>query len=136
MINYQNFSKIKITQRLKAAYLKRASARIKDINSKSIHIDDWLDYPGKEFYTPQPQDNDKLYAKFVLDYMRMPAYKISGYERFMKQFNLYCTFNNERYRVTMASRLGTIGLRKDFNTEHGYDICAYPNECTNWSNKP
>lgn len=100
------------------------------------HIDNWLDSSGREFYTPGDPDNDIVYAKFVMDYMRLPAFKINAYRRFMKDHKLFCTAGGIRYRVTMCSRLGTIGLRADHTVEHGYDVSVYAKQCTNWSNKP
>ena len=129
-------TKSQVVQRYRAALGKRARAGINDIDHKTVHVDDWLDYPGKEFYTPQTNDNNKLYAKFVLDYMRMPSFKIQGYRSFMQDNKLFCTYNNQRYRVTMASRMGTIGLRRDMDADCGYDVNAFVNQCTSWSNKP
>lgn len=117
--------------------IKKVSKEIADIINNppqdDIHIDEWLDSSGKEFYSEVDINNDIVYAKFVLEYMRMPSYKILGFSRFMKDHKLFCTYEGKRYRVTMASRLGWIGLRLNHKAEHGYDVCAYPNNCYNWS---
>lgn len=98
------------------------------------HIDDWLNMPV--FPNESTKDNNLAYAKFVLDYMRLPAHKQMSYREFMKDKNLFCTYCGERYRVNMASRMGDIGLAKNHKVENGYTIRVAPEDCSMWSDKP
>lgn len=97
-------------------------------NEEFKHIDDWLD-------TPTFSDEGETYAKFVLDYKRMPAWKISAYYKWMGQFKLFCTYEGERYRCTGASRMGDVWLAKDHNRENGYDKRVDINACSAWGDK-
>jgi hypothetical protein len=100
--------------------------------SEENHLDNWLDDPD----CPSPENKPILYAKFVLEYMRMPAWKISAFEQFMSKHKLFCTYEGKRYRVVMASRLGTIGLNPDLSADCGAIVHAYPKKCEDWSDKP
>lgn len=93
------------------------------------HIDEWLD-------TPSIFNEMEAYAKFVLDYFRMPAWKIIAYSPFMKQFKLFCTHNGQRYRCTGASRMGDIWLTPDFDQETGYKLRVDVSECSDWNDSP
>ena len=105
---------------------------IEDINIPEqelfLHIDEWLDTPSMDEW-----DN---YAKFVLDYKRMPAWKITVYKKWMKQFKLFCMYKGQRYRCTGASQMGDIWLTPDFDQETGYTLRVNVLECSNWSDKP
>jgi hypothetical protein len=93
------------------------------------HVDEWLD-------TPTILDNEgECYAKFVLDYKRMPAYKQTMYEPYMKQFKLFCMYKDVKYRVTGASRLGDVWLTTNFEQEHGYEKRIDVADCSEWSKK-
>lgn len=100
--------------------------------SEENHVDNWLDDPDFS----SPDFRSITYAKFVLEYMRMPAWKIIAFDQFMSKYKLFCTYEGKRYRVVMASRLGTIGLNPDLNATHDAVVHAYPKECQNWSDKP
>jgi hypothetical protein len=93
------------------------------------HVDEWLD-------TPSWKDEGVNYAKFVLDYKRMPAWKISAYGKWMAQFKLFCTYQDARYRCTGASRLGDVWLAKDFKRDTGYDMRVDVSQCSQWADKP
>lgn len=95
------------------------------------HIDDWLDTP-----TFPSEDNGEIYAKFVLDYKRLPAWKQNAYAEWMSQFNLYCTYEGKRYKCSGASRLGDVWLTADFTKELGYDLRVDVMGITAWSDKP
>lgn len=99
---------------------------IVNINDKEepMHVDDWLDHPTF--------DEKEAYAKFVLDYKRMPAWKNIAYAKWMEQFKLFCTYEGVRYRCTGASRMGDVWLRKDFNNPTGYDLRVNVDNCTEW----
>ena len=88
------------------------------------HIDEWLDTPSF--------DVNENYAKFVIDYFRLPAWKHNAYERWMMVFELFCTYEDKRYRCTGASRLGDVWLAKDFHQVNGYDLRVDVDKCSNW----
>lgn len=98
------------------------------------HIDDWLNMPVLP--SESKEGNNLAYAKFILDHMRLPAHKKMAYHEFMKGKNLFCTYCGNRYRVTMASRMGDIGLTKNHEAENGYEIRISPEDCSMWSDKP
>ena len=93
------------------------------------HVDEWLD-------TPSWKDEGENYAKFVLDYKRMPAWKHGAYAKYMEPFKLFCTYQGTRYRCTGASRMGDVWLASDFNRESGYDHRVDVEHCSQWSAKP
>ena len=93
-----------------------------------LHVDNWLNTPsfGKE-------KEGEIYAKFVLDYARMPAWKIIAYDKWMSQFKLFCTYRDKRYRCTGASRLGDVWLSNDLDSDTlGYDLRVDVAECSEW----
>jgi hypothetical protein len=91
-----------------------------------MHIDEWLEIPSRLY------DNE-AYAKFILTYFRYSAWMIHAFHPWMKQFKLFCTYNNERYRVTGASRLGDIWLTKNPDQDVGYSLRVFVDECSNWT---
>ena len=93
-----------------------------------MHVDDWLDTPTLDEY--------ENYAKFVLDYKRLPAFKQLAYAEWMSQFKLFCTYKGARYRCTGASRLGDIWLTKNFARENGYEHRVDVDDCSEWSDEP
>jgi hypothetical protein len=94
------------------------------------HVDDWLDTPTLN------GDEGEKYAKFVLEHKRMPAWKKLAYEKWMRQFRLFCTYNGKRYRCTGASSLGDVWLAKDHNREKGYDMRVSLDDCSAWGSEP
>jgi MoaA/NifB/PqqE/SkfB family radical SAM enzyme len=94
------------------------------------HIDEWLDTPTFSDY------KGEIYAKFVLDYKRMPAWKINAYAAWMEQFKLFCDYEGTRYRCTGASRMGDVWITDDFDQEHGYTLRVDVEKCSNWASKP
>ncbi len=96
------------------------------------HVDDWLDTPTY----PWKDDDNINYAKFVLEFARMPAFKQQAYKQWIQQFELYCTYQNKRYRVTGASRLGDVWLQADFTRDHGYNLRVSLKDCNKWSPNP
>lgn len=97
------------------------------------HIDDWLDEPVT---TNDPDMHNLCYAKFVLEFARMPAFKQTQYKQWMQQFELYCTFEGKRYRVNGGSRLGDVWLEENFKKTFGYSKRVLITECSNWSPVP
>lgn len=49
------------------------------------------------------------------------------------KYRLFCTFGGRRYRVTMASRMGDIGLSTDPDEEWSYKERIDVTECSQWS---
>lgn len=89
---------------------------------KHIHVDDFIDcHFGKE-----------KYARFVLNYFRMPAALKFDFEEFMAPFKLFATWKGERYRVTGASRMGDVWLTSKFDQEMGYEHRVFVEEITEW----
>lgn len=80
------------------------------------HVDDFIDYPLplRKFPTDAEREGVR-YAKFVLLLMRSSASLFCDIEKFVPK--LFCTHAGKRYRVTMASRLGSIGLTSDFGRD-------------------
>lgn len=78
-------------------------------------------------------NESESYARFVLDYKRLPAWKQFAYEKWMKQFRLFCTYNRKRYRCTGASWLGDVWLTEDFNQGSGYELRVNVEDCSEWS---
>ncbi len=95
---------------------------------KDTHVDDWIATP--EF------SGTEAYAKFVLIYKRMPAWMINAFTPWMNQFKLFCTYEDKRWRVTGASRLGDVWLAEDFNRDIGYDKRVSVSKCSEWGDKP
>lgn len=90
-----------------------------------MHVDEWIE----RFDTP-------AYASLVLHFFRLPAVLQMKFADAMKQTPLFCTYEGERYRCTMASRFGDIGLTKNFARDAGYEIRVDVAECTAWGPKP
>lgn len=99
-------------------------------NTKMTHVDDWLDTPTIN------QDESENYAKFVLDYKRMPAWKQNAYKQWMSQFKLFCNYNNIRYRCTGASRMGDVWLTSNHDQESGHELRVDVAHCSDWKNEP
>lgn len=95
------------------------------------HVDQWLDTPSLN-----KDSEGEDYAKFVLDYKRMPAYKQFAYSKWMSQFKLFCTYEGKRFRCTGASRLGDVWLTSNFDQENGYTHRVDVAMCSDWSDKP
>lgn len=109
---------------------KKVDELNQNIVQSKDHIDDWIDTPTF------PPDRGANYAKFVFEYMRLPAWKQMAFAEWMDQFKLFCTYMGKRYRVTGASRLGDVWLAEDHNRENGYDLRVNVSACTEWGDKP
>ena len=94
-----------------------------------VHVDDFIDrnFGGAE---------GQRYARFFFSLARFPAAQQSDFHRWTKQFELYCTFEGSRYRVTGCSRMGDVWLRKDLTKDQGYDHRVNVAECSEWGAKP
>ena len=92
-----------------------------------MHVDDWLDCPSFG------NDGAEDYARFVIDWFRLPAWKQTAYKPFMSGFQLFCTYKENRYRCTGASRMGDVWLARDFRRVDGYDLRVDVGDCSDWS---
>src|SRR5690242_619996 len=94
-------------------------------------VDDFIDgeeYKGKRY------TRDELYARWVLMQLRLPAALHLAFREFIPK--LFCTHAGTRYRVTLASVMGDVGLSRTFSKEYGYDVRVMVDECSNWGDKP
>ena len=76
-----------------------------------MHIDTFID----DFYCQHK------YARWMFNYFRLPAVLKADFEEFMKEHKLFCTWHEQRYRVTGASRLGDVWLHSDPKRDCGYE---------------
>lgn len=60
-------------------------SQIDFIPKGSTHVDDWID-SSPNFKLTEQERNDLAYAKFVLNWLRMPADKIIEFMPWMSQF--------------------------------------------------
>ena len=94
------------------------------------HVDNWIDDPFPI------HDEAVNYAKWFLNYKRMPAASQMKFYEFMKDHKLFCMYEGEQYRVTGASRMGDVYLTKDFGRDAGYDKRVSVDKCSQWSPEP
>lgn len=94
----------------------------------TLHVDDWLDRPSYK-----PGSEGEIYAKFMLDYARLPAWKQMMYAKFMEGRKLFCMHNSKKYRCTGASRMGDVWLTRDFEQKDGYELRVEVSTCSDWS---
>lgn len=90
-----------------------------------VDVDDFIEDPL----------TDK-YAAFVLNMKRQPAtvrFKLMSYE---EANPLFADYQGERYRVTLASAMGDVGITKNFEQNMGYCQRVSINSLSNFSNKP
>ena len=100
--------------------------------SEFKHVDDFIDYGRMSADEPESE----TYARWVLNYFRMPAILKNDFKRFMKDSLLFCTYKGTDYRVTGASRMGDVWLTSDFNQETGYEQRVNVSDCDNWRSSP
>jgi len=101
------------------------------VEDEKDHVDTFVDLGTK------PWKEDEWYARWVLLFMRFPSAWQLAFAEFFGDRKLYCTYNGDRYRVTMASRFGDIGLAPALAPEDsGYEHRVLVKECSDWSDKP
>lgn len=76
------------------------------------------------------------YARFFFHLCRLPAILRGAFAPYIKEYQLYCEYQGEEYRVTGASRLGDIWLTKDFGQSTGYQLRVDIAACGNWTPVP
>jgi len=91
------------------------------------HIDDFIDFGNSE------DEENEDYARWIFNHFRLSANLKYTFSKFMKDYKLFCIYNNIKYRVTGASRLGDVLLTTNFNKDIGYDIRVCVNDCSKWS---
>ena len=93
-----------------------------------MHVDEWLDTPS--------DNRGENYAKFVLNYKRMPAWQQTAFAEWMKPFMLFCEYEGQTYRVTGASRMGDVWLTSNYYQESGYEKRVDIDKCSKWGKTP
>lgn len=97
------------------------------------HVDEFID---KVACREIKGDDSVLYAAWMLNYFRFPAYMSMMFSKITQRFHLFCLYKDKWYRVTGASRMGDIYLTEDMNRSHGYELRIDVGEVTMWSNTP
>lgn len=87
-----------------------------------MHIDDFIDN--------HKTDPDVSYFFFM---KRLPASLQYKFKHIIDDLELYCDYNEKRYRVTGASRMGDIWLNKDLEKTTGYTERVDIDDCINFS---
>jgi hypothetical protein len=78
--------------------------------------------------------SNKSYPTCVIDYLhvaRAPAHGLG-----MENVALYATYKGKRVRVTMASRLGDVGIMYKLAKDRGYDVRVFLPDLTDFSSTP
>lgn len=96
---------------------------------QTTHVDDFIDHSFKK-------SDAENYARWFLFLHRLPAEMQMSFKKWISQYELYCTFEGIRYRVTGASRMGDIWLTRDFKQHTGYQRRVMLDDCSEWSDKP
>ncbi len=94
----------------------------KDPVEEPRHCDEYIDDPA----TPE------VLRKF-LAWARSPAH---GHLLPKPHPILFADYEGQTYRVTMASRLGDVGLNKNFDEEYGYQTRAPVEMLSNFRGEP
>ena len=103
------------TARLKAALLP-------SLLMDARHCDDFID----DLTAPEP-------LRKYLDFARAPAH---GQLLPKPHPTLFADFEGTRVRVTMASRLGDVGITTDFDRDMGYERRVAVSKLSNFSEAP
>lgn len=86
------------------------------------HCDDYIEDPA----SPEP-------LRKFLERARSPAHGHLSKDPFPV---LFATYQGERYRVVMASRMGDVGLSKNFDQPNGYALRVAVEDLTNFTDQP
>ncbi len=87
-----------------------------------------MDFGHCDDYITDPKTPECL--RLFLDYARAPA---SSPVRKEKQPLCYADYQGRRYKLTMASRFGDVGISTVMHAEHGYDLRVPVCELSNFS---
>lgn len=97
------------------------------------HIHDFIEHGMGWSHESSPEE---LYARWFFMLHRLPAIELNAFDKWISQYELYCTWNGKRWRVTGASRMGDVWLHKDLKKTNGYTERVDVAECSEWSEKP
>jgi hypothetical protein len=97
------------------------------------HIDEFIDYGWTHNEKNDKRAIQSKYARFVLLFARMPAVMQYDFEAFSNKYELFCTYESERYKVVGGSRMGDIWLTKDPKSD-SYQLRVSLDKCSDWSN--
>ena len=100
---------------------RRKEASPADLVAAADHCDDYID------------DAAPPALRKFLEFARAPAHGA-----FLPQPHpqLYADYEGKRVRVTMASRLGDVGITTDFTRDMGYDRRVPVSQLSNFSDQP
>ena len=87
-----------------------------------MHVDDFID----DF-------DSNGYASWFFFLNRLPAILKTKFKDIIKNFELYCTYEDKVYRVVGCSRLGDIWINSDLTKDTVYEYRVNLEECSNWS---
>ena len=90
-----------------------------------MHIYEWLD-------TEKTDENEKKVFEF-LDFRTREEYWQMKNKHLAPKFDVFCIYENKKYKITGASRMGDVWLSKDFNRELGYDLRVDIDNCSTFS---
>ena len=94
------------------------------------HIDDWLDKD------PHGLIRKEVYARFMLEYFRMPATKQTELRTPLRSLRLFATYQGQRVRITGASRMGDVWITHDFKQSTGYQDRVFIDNLSEFSATP
>lgn len=98
------------------------------------HVDTFIDYGSIDNKKPEGEPHLN-YARWMLNHFRLPAMLSFAFAPFMEEHKLFATYNDKRYRVVGASRLGDIWLTNDFSSD-SYQVRVSILEVSKWSPQP
>lgn len=75
------------------------------------------------------------YARWVMNQYDVPASLDFDTQKYRKEFPLYCTYKDKRYRYVGHSRLGDVWITSDFSNS-GYELRVSILDLEDFSNKP
>lgn len=102
--------------------MKKKKLRSKEARPTPRHCDDYADDPT----TPES-------LRAFLDRARAPAHGLLQPEPFP---TLFADLEGTTYRVTMASRMGDVGITRDFAQDTGYQQRVWLEHLTNFRSIP
>jgi len=89
------------------------------------HIFEWLEEDSKTI--------EETKVREFLDFKTRPAlYQMRNQK---PTFRVFCEYENKKYLITGASRMGDVWLAENFKRENGYDKRVDIEECCNFSYK-
>jgi hypothetical protein len=77
------------------------------------------------------------YARWWFTLFRLPAALKIDFATWMKQYKLYCNYQNKRYQVTGCSRMGDVWLHADLLYKgDSYQLRVDLAQCSAWGPTP